>query len=117
MTTVRLPAKRKYRNQPTEVDGYKFASKREAKRYQELKILQQAGEIDHLIADKKGLRYELRVNSQLICIYEADFYYQQKFGSVVWDRVVEDCKGFKTPAYRIKKKLMKAIYGIEIHEV
>lgn len=116
MTTVHLPAKRKYFNKPTKLDGYNFASKREAKRYEELKTLQAAGVIDKLVANKQALRYDLNVNGQLICVYEADFLYYEKFGPLTWGRVVEDCKGFKTPMYRMKKRLMKAIYGIEIKE-
>jgi hypothetical protein len=34
-------------------------------------------------------------------------------------RVVEDCKSkpTMTPVYRLKKKLVAALHGIEIHEV
>ena len=55
--------------------------------------------------------YPLRVNGALIGHYIADFVYWEND-----ERVVEDCKGVKTPIYRIKCKLMKAIYGIEIKE-
>ena len=114
---VRLPAPRKYRNQPQVVDGLPFDSKKEAARYQELKLLQAAGQISNLVANKKELRYDLYVNDELICAYEADFQYDEKFGDFTWAKVVEDVKGMRTAAYRIKKKLMKAIFGIEIREV
>lgn len=103
---------RKFRNIPTEVDGLKFASKREAKRYGELKLLERLGQIQGLCADKSQLRYPLKVNGTEICKYEADFRYREKEQTIL-----EDAKGFKTPVYRLKRKLMRAIYGIEIQEV
>lgn len=97
------------------VDNILFGSMKEAKRYHELKVLQRAGYIGGLNADKKQLRWNLEVNGQLICKYEADFAYIE--AGPVPQKVVEDAKGAKTPEYRIKKKLMKAIHGIEIREV
>lgn len=104
---------RKYRNIPTELDGYRFDSKREARRYQDLKLLVLAGEISDLCAEKLELRFDLSVNGMKICTYEADFRYKDKDENVV----VEDSKGVRTPVYRLKKKLMKALLGIEIQEV
>ena len=99
----------KYRNVRTVVDGIKFASKREAKRYSELRLLEQARKISGLCCQT---RYELSVGKYPICVYVADFTYIEN------DRlVVEDVKGVKTAVYRIKKKLMKACYGIEIREI
>jgi hypothetical protein len=111
----------KYGNIPTEVDGYRFDSKKEAAEYQRLKYRQQAGEIRNLVADKKQLRFALVVGGVHICDYEADFTYEEKLpgpGSApYWKRVVSDAKGFKTPEYKIKKKLMLGLMGIEIKEV
>ena len=98
----------KYRNVKTEVDGIKFDSKKEAARYQELKTLEKAGEINGLTLQPK---YELKVNGEKICYYIGDFGYIEN-GSVV----IEDVKGVRTHAYRIKSKLMRAIYGITIRE-
>lgn len=96
------------------IDNIRFGSMKEAKRYQDLKLLQMAGEISQLDAQKCNLRFDLRVNGLLVCRYEADFrYFDVKQGE--W--VTEDSKGFKTAAYRIKRKLMKAVHGIEIREV
>lgn len=99
----------KYRNVPTVVDGKRFASKKEARRYTELLLCQKAGEI-------KGLElqpsYPLDFNGVHICTYRGDFRYRDGH-----DVVVEDAKGVKTDAYKIKKKLMLAIYGIAIREV
>lgn len=106
----------KYGAVRTEVDGIKFASKREAARYSELKLLVRAGKICGLVADKQELRWPLEVNGQRICIYEADFVYREGLFENS-PRIVEDVKGFRTPAYRLKRKLMKAIHGIDIREI
>lgn len=102
----------KYRAVRTVVDGITFASKKEAARYKELKLLEKAGKIKDLVLQ---FSYPLEINGTLICRYRADFIYltPATFGH---SRVVEDCKGFKTPIYKLKKKLMKAIYGIDILE-
>lgn len=112
---MRRPAKRsKYRAVPTVVDGIRFASKKEARRWQVLRLLEKAGEIIGLERQKK---YNLCVNGYLIAIYISDFRYvpcNHRQEGEGW--IVEDVKGFKTPEYKLKKKLMKAIYGIEIRE-
>jgi len=51
------------------------------------------------------------VAGQHICTYRADFAYDENGA-----RVVEDAKGVRTPAYRLKAKLMKAVFNIEIRE-
>lgn len=93
------------------MDGILFSSKKEMKRYQDLKLLFVYGKIGSLELQP---RFKLEVNGQLICTYVADFRYADLFSMKV---VIEDAKGFKTPAYRLKKKLMKAIHNIEIQEV
>ncbi len=110
----------KYRNVKTVVDGIKFDSKREAARYQELKLLQKAKKITDL---KLQPKYPIMVNEGYglikVCDYVADFFY------IVIDHpdapfsVVEDVKSkpTMTPIYRLKKKLMKAIYNLDIKEI
>jgi hypothetical protein len=93
------------------VDGIKFASKSEANRYQELKLLARIGKIEELQLQP---RWDCDVKGVFVCAYIADFVY--------WDNekeeeVVEDVKGFKTPEYRLKKRLMFACHGIEIQEI
>jgi hypothetical protein len=100
----------KYKAKKTEVDGIVFASRREAARYQELKILQQAGEIAALQLQP---RFSLEVNDKHIAYYIADFQYFSK-DKQAW--VVEDTKGVKTQTYVIKKKLFEAIYNKQILE-
>lgn len=102
----------KYRNVKTVVDNITFDSKKEAHRYGELKLLEKAGEIYGLDLQPQ---YLLQVGGEKIGIYKADFRYIDR--SVIPNKIiVEDCKGIKTPVYKIKKKLMKAIYGIDILE-
>ena len=101
----------KYRAIPTDVDGVRFASRLEARRYQELRLMEAAGEIRDLELQP---RYPLRVNGRLVCTYVADFRY--------WDvragrQVVEDAKGVRTSTYKLKAKLMKAVHDIEVQEV
>lgn len=96
----------KYGNVRTEVNGIKFDSKKEARRYQELLLMQAAGEIERLLVKT---RYPLIVRDVKICEYEDDFSYVDRKNPTVF--TVEDCKGAKTPVYRLKKKLFDVLYG------
>lgn len=98
----------KYGAIKTIVDGIKFDSKKEAKRYVELKLLVKAGVISEL---KLQPRFDLIINGCKCGFYKADFEYIEN-GKIV----VEDVKGKKTPVYNLKKKLIKAIYGFDIFE-
>lgn len=110
----------KYGAKKTEVDGFIFDSKREAERYSELKIREKAGEIFDLELQP---RFECVVNGKLICTYIADFRYKERFHSkkdgegITFQTLVEDVKGMKTPVYKLKKKLVEALYAIEIKEI
>jgi hypothetical protein len=109
-------AQTKFRNVKVEIDGIKFASKAEGHRYTELKLMEKAGLIRHL---RLQVPHPLVVNEVKICTYIADFCYMEKvpFASgESWQPVVEDVKGVRTPAYRLKKKLCFAILGITIRE-
>lgn len=98
----------KYGAVKVEVDGIKFDSKREAKRYQDLRILERAGRIESL---ELKPRYELVVNGVKIGRYTADFRYLE-----ARKLVVEDSKGDASRDYPLRKKLMLALHGIEIRE-
>ena len=106
----------KYHNSKTIYDGQTFDSKKEAKRYQQLKLMEKAGVICDL---KRQVKYEL-VPAQYIdgkCVeravtYSSDFEYDQD-----GQHIVEDTKGMKTDKYIIKRKLMLWKYGIRIKEV
>lgn len=106
----------KFRNVKVVVDGITFDSKWEAARWMELQLEQKAGLIQHL---ERQRPFAIVVNDYPICTYVADFVYErlERFGAgESWQRVVEDAKGFRTEVYRLKKKLMKASLGIDIHE-
>lgn len=100
----------KYNNQRVVLDGYTFDSQAEARRYRELCLLYDAGEITDLAVHPK---YPLVVNGQVVANYLADFSYTVADGR----EVVEDVKGVRTDVYRLKRKLVRALYGIDIVEV
>lgn len=109
----------KYHNKLTEVDGITFHSKKEARRWGELKLLQKAKKISGL---ERQVKFSLDINGEHICNYFADFCYVSTKGDFFVPnpapyKIVEDVKGVRTPLYRLKAKLMKAIHGIEIQEV
>ena len=106
-----MPSKRtKYRSKAVWVDGLRFDSKLEAKRWCELKVLAGLGSIKHL---RRQVPFTLHVNGKKICVYKADFTYEAENGAFV----VEDAKGVKTPEYKLKKKMMAAEHGVHIREV
>ena len=91
----------KYRNQPTIIDGVRFASKKEAERYKILSLLESQGRINNL---RLQPRIPLMVNGVKIGHYVADFEYKMN------DKiVVEDVKSSatKTPVYKLKKKILE----------
>ena len=104
----------KYGNKKTTVDGITFDSKAEAERYKELKRLELLGVIKGLELQKTFRLCKDRWNNgrPFSISYKADFVY-----TLDGDIIVEDVKGFRTEAYQLKKKLMKAVYGIEITEI
>ena len=120
----------KYQAIKTCVNGIEFDSRKEARRYQELQLLQRAGEIQNLELQKKYVlipalyeTYErigkkgqkLKDGKKLLekeCSYIADFVYEEN-----GKEVVEDTKGIKTKDYIIKRKLMLYVHGIRIREV
>ncbi len=103
----------KYRAVKTEVDGIMFDSKREAARYMELVLLEHSGQISRLELQPE---YKCIVDGKLICTYRGDFRYFTELESVVED--VKSPYTAKNPVYRLKKKLVEALYaGVKIREV
>lgn len=117
----------KYHNHKVRRDGLTFDSKKEHKRYNELLLLEQAGEITNLRRQVKFLLIPTQREPKIIgprggvkngkllereCSYIADFVYGAN-GKMV----VEDAKGLRTKDYIIKRKLMLRVYGIRIREV
>lgn len=100
----------KYKAVKTIVDGMKFDSKKEAKRYQELKLLEQSNEIKELQLQVPFILIDKSEYGRVIK-YIADFVYIRD-----GKKVVEDCKGFRTDVYRLKKRLFEEKYKTEIFE-
>lgn len=100
----------KYRAVRTTIDGITFASRAEARRYQELRLLEKAGTITDLELQPK---FDLVVGGVKVCRYVGDFAYTARDGRPV----LEDVKGVKTAVYRLKAKLLWALHGIRITEV
>ena len=96
----------KFRAKPQELDGIKFASKKEAKRYLELKMLQASGDVLFFL---RQVPFHLQGGVK----YVADFLVFWSNGEVT----IEDVKGLKTPMYNTKKKQVEVAYPITITEV
>ncbi len=98
----------KYKARRESIDGYLFDSQAEAARYRELKLLERAGQIRQL---RVHPRYEIVVNGQKICVVEADFEFYDQLEERM--RVI-DVKGLDLPISRLKRKLVKVVFAIEI---
>jgi hypothetical protein len=108
-----VKAKRsKYGNKPTVVNGEQFDSGKEARRYEELLLLERAGKISQL---RHHVTYPLEVNGVVICEYELDLQYVDEAGQRHYEDVKS--KATVTQLYKVKKRLMAACHGIEIREV
>lgn len=105
-----IPAHNKYRNTVTVIDGIRFQSAREAKRYGELKLLQAAGHVRFFT-----MQVPFRLDGGTI--YRADFLVVWQDGGIISAVTVEDAKGFSTPTYRVKRREVEAKYGFSIIEV
>lgn len=92
-------------------DGQVFDSTKEFQRYGVLRLLERAGKISNL---RRQVSFELipKQEGERACTYIADFAYTDEKG----DLIVEDSKGFRTDAYKIKRKLMLWVHGIKIKE-
>ena len=107
----------KYKAKKTIIDGITFDSKSEAKRYEELKLLQRGGAIKNLSLQPRFMLQEGFKNihtgkKERAIEYVADFMYDEG------DRiVVEDVKGFKTADYKIKRKLFIKKYQSEYKHI
>lgn len=106
----------KYHNRKITVNGEKFDSIKEYNRFRELLLLESAGEISDLRRQERfpliPAQYKDGKCIERECDYIADFVYKEN-----GVKIVEDVKGYKTPEYIIKRKLMLLCYGIRIKEV
>jgi hypothetical protein len=107
----------KYGNQPVMIDGWRFASKQEGERYRLLKSLERA---DVIVDLEIHPRYSLDVNGVHIANYTADFRYRIIAGERSGEVVVEDVKSEPTrqkESFRLKRKLMRAVHGIDVQVI
>jgi hypothetical protein len=105
----------KYNNKKTAIDGITFDSQLEARRYCELKLLKKAGQIkDFLIQPQFEIIPAYRIGNEK----HSATHYRADFKVIYLDghEEIEDCKGFKTPVYKLKKKMME-YRGYEIKEI
>jgi hypothetical protein len=107
--------KGKYNAKGEHVDGHWFASGAEAKRYLQLVAMAEQEKISRLELQPS---YQIMVKGKHIANYRADFRYavltdSGSIGSIV----VEDVKGMVTDVYTMKKKLVEALYELEINEI
>lgn len=108
----------KYRNKKTIVDGIKFDSRKESRRYKVLKAMEARGLIHTL---KTQVRFKFEINGEVVryvdsnraITYVADFTYFSGQDELT----VEDVKGVKTRDYLIKKALMLSCNGVLVEEV
>ncbi len=114
---MRNKSGKKYGNTKVVDGAYVFASKAEHKRFKHLYKLWVAGVIKDLVCQKSFVLIPAQVAPSGKKIrkteYLADFVYQDSNGVMV----VEDVKGYATPEYRLKKKLMLQVHGIEVREI
>lgn len=119
----------KYGNRKAKARGKVFDSTIERSRYYTLSMLEKAGEISDLrmqvpyelipaIYETQEVQLKTKTKQvqklvQRATYYVADFVYKDAEGN----EVVEDVKGFRTAEYRLKKKMMRALLGIQIKEV
>lgn len=101
----------KYRAIKTTLDGITFASKREASRYHYLKMRMLAHEICDLELQPT---YSIDINGFHVCKVKLDFRYVEK---ATGRTVTEDSKGMDNPLSRLKRKLVKAVYGVDVQIV
>jgi hypothetical protein len=107
-----VPGVARYRGNVQTVgpNGAVYPSRKQANRAAELYLLQRCGAISEL---QEEVDFELipKQNGERACKYRADFVYIED-----GKKITEDCKGFRTEVYRLKRKLMKFIHGVTIRE-
>ena len=118
----------KYHNEETEHLGIRFASRKEARRYEVLLARLHAGEIRNLRLQQDFTLQEAYTTPEGERVrairYVADFAYERATepdctGTVHWLPVVEDVKSraTRTAKYEMKKKLLRERFGLAITEV
>lgn len=111
--------KNKYGAEKVVYDGHRFDSKREAYRYRALQLRCLAGEITEPERQPSFELHTVNAAGERVRIgkFTADFRYRELATGVV---VIEDAKSAptkKNTAYRLRKRIVEAEYGIQIVEV
>ena len=109
MIAVRMPRRSKYGAKAVVIDGIRFASQKEGKRYAELKLLAKAGEI-RVLQIQPQFTFEVRGVKMFTYIADFSYFRDRKL-------VIEDVKGVRTPLYKLKKKIIEHEYNTEITEI
>lgn len=99
----------KYNAKKVTHDNVVFDSIKEGNRYLQLRTLFRAGQIYELTLQPE---YEFTLDGEKMFSYFADFSYTEKNGT----EIIEDSKGFRTPIYKLKKRLIEKQHGIRITE-
>ena len=99
--------KNKYNARKTEYNGIIYDSKKEAKRAEQLDKLLAVGDIINI---ERQVPIKCIINSKLVCKLVCDFVYTLADGSVVY----EDVKGMVLPVFKLKQKLVKAMFDIDV---
>ena len=111
-TRFKFKKSSKFGAKKTMVDGITFDSKWESERYGQLKAMERGGIVTDL---ELQVKYDIVINDIKICKYIADFVYKEESPDGKIKEIVEDAKGFETPEFKLKKKLMKAVHNIDIY--
>lgn len=101
-----MSKRNKYRNKKATYNDIQFDSIKEMKRYKELQILENIGEIHSLVLQPKFVlqeSFKFKDETHQKIVYIADFQYVDTRTNKT---VVEDVKGFETDVFRIKQKLL-----------
>lgn len=99
----------KYNAVKTIVNGVSFHSKKEAMFYVSLLPMIRSGAISDFMMQ---VPFRFKINEKLMFTYKADFVYVLN-----GEKLIVDVKGYKTPIYKLKKKIIESHYGIKITEV
>jgi hypothetical protein len=106
----------KYGAQKTVVDGITFDSKKEAEYYQQLKVLGNARSPENRVVDvQRQPSFDCYVNGHKVCRYTADFWVQYANGVEEYIDV-KSAVTRKQKDYVIRKKLVKALFDVDIVE-
>ncbi len=92
------------------IDGHRFASQAEGRRYQQLCALEDHGVITDLELQPV---YPLEINGVKVGKYVGDFRYVEL---ATGETIVEDVKGYRTALYKLKRRLVRALHGVDIME-